>query len=128
VAPGTEGAHALVALPATCTLSPLGSLDAPAVIETEAALSQALDCPAEVSAIDLTQEALLLVTCEMPPAQAGLDAMADETTVTFVSRQVEPCPDAPPPRPIQITRAFRLPRGAARSFRQASCTLPANCD
>jgi len=126
--PGLEGAHALADVPPGCTLSPLGSLDAPAVIDSEAELSQALTCPAGVSPIDLGRESLLVVSLELSPAQAGLGAVDDGTTITFVSRDAPPCPDAFPPRPVRMSFGFRVPRGSERSYRRASCTLPARCE
>lgn len=131
---GLESARAveIVRLPAGCTFGPGGSLEAPVVLSDPAILASAITCPSGTVAptIDLASGDVLLVAFTMSPAYAGMGVFDDGTTVTFVMRDRPPCPGDPMPMPTPMSSAvaFRLPHGASRAFRQASCSLPLRCD
>lgn len=117
-------------LPQGCRLGDGGSLSAPLVVADAAAYASLLQCDASVAAplaVDFAGEQLLVVTFSMSPAYAGLEPLDDGTAITFVQRDRSPCPGDPLPMPMNTTAAFVSAKGAARTYAQASCTLPARC-
>ena len=128
---GLESAKPLetVLLPGGCRWTAPGSLDAPARIADAAQLEAALACdpPATRPALDLAAVDLEVAEFSMSPAYAGIEAVDDGTTVTFVERQRSPCPDDPLPMPMQTTFAYRIPNDAKRVYRTLACTLPPSC-
>lgn len=127
-----ETAQALrpLVLPGGCRLGQGGSLSAPLVVADAAGYASILQCDAGVAAplaIDFATERLLVVSFSMSPAYAGLEALDEGGVVTFVQRDRSPCPDDPMPMPMNTTVAFVLAEGEARTYAQASCSVPARC-
>lgn len=116
--------------PQGCRLGEGGTLGAPLVIADAAAYGSSLQCDTAIAAplaLDFAREQLLVVTFSMSPAYAGLEALDDGSTVTFVQRDRSPCPDDPLPMPMNATVAYVIAKDATRSYAQSSCPLPAQC-
>lgn len=129
--PGLEHARRLeiVAMPRECIFTNGGTPRAPHVLRTAEELSAAMSCQgATPPSIDMAVNDVYVVTYTMSPASTGLLTFDDDTTLTFVSRFRQPCPDDPMPMPISSTFAFTMPKGAARVYAEATCTLPLDCD
>lgn len=130
-APGIEGSHALDALrlPAGCRYVGGGPPSAPQVVRTPVELAAAIACEPGITPppIDLEASELYVVSYTLSPAFGGSELRDDDATVTFVTRFRPPCPDDPRPMPMSSALGFTLPRGATRTFREASCTLPERC-
>jgi hypothetical protein len=128
---GLEAAHEVevVRLPAGCSFSGAGSLEAPVVLADEAALAAGVLCADGASpTIALGEDQLMVARFTMSPAFGGMAIVDDGTTVTYVMRDRPPCPGDPMPMPTPASAlAYRLPRGATRTFRQLACTLPRSC-
>jgi hypothetical protein len=128
---GLESAHEVdvVRLPAGCSFSGGGSLEAPRVLADEAALAASVSCADGTRpTIALGEDQLMVASFTMSPAFGGLAIVDDGTTVTYVMRDRPPCPGDPMPMPTPSSAlAYRLPRGATRTFRQLACTLPRTC-
>jgi hypothetical protein len=128
---GLESAHEVevVRLPAGCSFSGGGSLEAPAVLADEAAIAASVHCADGTSPpIALGEDQLMVASFTMSPAFGGMAIVDDGTTVTYVMRDRPPCPGDPMPMPTPASAlAYRLPRGATRTFRQLACTLPRTC-
>jgi hypothetical protein len=129
---GLEAAHEVevVRLPAGCSFSGGGgSLEAPMVIADAAALASSVTCTnGTTPTIALDEDQLMVARFTMSPAFGGLAIVDDGTTVTYVMRDRPPCPGDPMPMPTPASAlAYRLPRGATRTFRQLACTLPRTC-
>jgi hypothetical protein len=124
---GIEGAHPVggVSLPTTCSFSASGSPSAPLRVDDP---TKAVSCEAGTAAVmDLGGQDLVVVRYEISPASTGLEVYDDGTTVTFATRFRQPCPNDPHPMPMQQIFGFMLPKGEARTWREANCTLPLDC-
>jgi len=100
----------------------------PATIRSEAEFRGRFSCPSGIaSGIDFTKQELVVADRELSPASAGISIVDDGLRVTFIARFRSACPDDPRPMPIPYTLAFLQPKGAARSYGDASCTLPKSC-
>lgn len=129
---GLEAAHEVevVRLPAGCSFSGGGgSLEAPMVIADAAALASSVTCTNGASpTLALGEDQLMVASFSMSPAFGGLAIVDDGATVTYVMRDLPPCPGDPMPMPGPSSAlAYRLPRGATRTFQQLACTLPRTC-
>lgn len=116
--------------PQGCRLGEGGTLGAPLVVADAAAYGSSLQCDTAIAAplaLDFAREQLLVVTFSMSPAYAGLEALDDGTTITFVQRDRSPCPNDPLPMPMNATAAFVIAKDATRSYTQGSCSLAAQC-
>jgi hypothetical protein len=116
--------------PQGCRLGNGGTLAAPLVVADAATYASVLQCDTAVAAplaLDFGREQLLVVSFSMSPAYAGLEALDDGSTITFVQRDRSPCPSDPLPMPMNTTVAYVAAKDAARSYAQGSCTLPAQC-
>lgn len=128
--PGLESAHEveIVRLPTGCHFGGAGPISAPTVLADDAAVAAAITCDGEAPTITLGEDELRVVSFTMSPAFGGLGLYDDGTAVTFVMRDRPPCPDDPQPMPMPSSAlAFRLPRGASRTFQQLACSLPRSC-
>lgn len=129
---GLEAAHSvqMVAIPRGCRVLAAGMIMAPSVIRSADELARALECDAnsERPTIDFGKHQLMLAEFSMPPAYGGGEVFDDGSKVTFVTRDLPPCPGDPMPMPISLPLAYLLPQGAERSYQQLSCTLPVRCD
>lgn len=129
--PGLERARRLdvVALPRECTFTAGGSFAAPRVLHTEEELAAAITCQGSVPpSIDMAVSDVYVVAYTMSPASTGVLTFDDGATLTFVSRFRQPCPDDPMPMPMNATFAFTMPKNASRTYAEANCTLPLDCD
>lgn len=127
---GLESAHTVstLVLPTGCSFQGGGTAAAPLVVTNAAELEAHLQCVGVTPPVlDLTANDLYLVTHMLSPAYGGGETRDDGTTVTLVTRFRQNCPDDPLPMPINSTFGFLLPKGAARVFHQANCTLPREC-
>ena len=98
--------------------------DAP--INDEATFHAAFACSA-ASGIDFSQSELHVVMRTLSPASVGVDVVDDGTTLTFVSRQRNPCPSEYPPMPIEVAVAYVTPIAAERAIGQAMCSVTVPC-
>lgn len=132
VVAGLEAARSveMVRIPSGCRVLAGGTIAAPTVVQSVEELASALECDAnsERPTIDFAKHQLMLATFSMSPAYGGSEVLDDGTKVTFVQRDRSPCPDDPMPMPMNSTLAYLLPKGEARTFHQAACTLPPKCD
>ncbi|MCC7538021.1 MAG: hypothetical protein IT379_17480 [Deltaproteobacteria bacterium] len=127
---GLETARSVaLRLPQGCRLETSGGMPERTVIGTAESLASVLTCDGNARpSLDLTTHDLVLVPFSMSPAYGGSDVLDDGTTVTIVSRFRPPCEGDPMPMPMQSVHAFVLPKGASRVYREASCSLPEDCD
>lgn len=127
---GLEGAGTIppLVLPPGCSFTLGGASATPLVITNAAELGPHLECTGVAPpAIDLTANDLYVVTHWLSPAYGGSETRDDGAVVTFVTRFRPNCPDDPMPMPISSSFGFLLPKGAARTFREANCSLPSRC-
>lgn len=96
------------------------------LVRDDAGLAERLQCPSAPAESDFSRAALLSVAYTLSPAGAGVIAYDDGKTVTVVTRQRNPCADAPMPMPMSVTAWFVVP-GGERSIATATCTLPPSC-
>lgn len=130
--PGLENATRIepLTLPSGCRFAVTGGPPtAPFVVRDAEGFAAALTCDgATPPAIDLATSDLYLVSYTMSPASTGMEPRDDGTTVTLVTRFRQPCDGDPLPMPMNGTLAFTMPKNSTRSFREANCTLPLDCD
>lgn len=113
------------AAPAECAAK---SGPGPSTIRSEGEFRERFSCPTDTrSGIDFTKQQLVVDDRTLSPASTGISIVDDGVRVTFISRFRSPCPDDPRPMPLPYTLAFLQPKGAARSYGDASCTLPRTC-
>ena len=106
-----------------------GTARAPRVVSSVQELEQVLACPGGPPiAIDLGDHDLAVVGFTMSPAYGGTEVLDDGATITIVTQDRPPCPGDPQAMPTPSFFAFPLPKGAERTFAQASCALVAHCD
>ncbi len=119
----------LVEVPPGCRFTAGGTAGAPQLVSSAQDLEQVLSCTSAMPiAIDVVDHDLAVVAFTMSPAYGGTEVLDDGTTITIVTQDRPPCPDDPQPMPTPSFLAFSLPKGAVRSFAQASCTLVPDCD
>jgi hypothetical protein len=113
-------------IPSGC--SPRPGLDA-SPIRSEEAFHAALQCTAP-SGVDFTRFELHVVMRTLSPAGLGTQVVDDGTTVTLVSLYRDPCPNEPPPMPMQVPVAYLLPAGAGavRTAAERSCKVAWSCN
>ncbi len=129
--PGVEGARRVppIVLPPGCSFTVAGSPTGPLVLSTADALAEALTCTGtDRPHVDLDANDLFVIEYAMSPAYAGSEVFDDGAVVTFATRFRAPCPSDPLPMPMNATLAFALPKSAERTFQQATCTNPEDCD
>jgi hypothetical protein len=115
----------LLTLPAGCAWTFGGSPFVPAMVETPELLSAVTACPA-VPGVDLVASDLYVVQMPTPTGWAGSEVLDDGSALTIGTRVRPSCAgDAAPAGDTFV--AFQLPKGAVRSSRAASCTLPIPC-
>jgi len=129
----SDAVEVSIRLPAGCRFQPdlaaRGSRDTPHRVESQAELAQLLQCTTGATAptFDLEAHDLWLATYE--PLHGALSAVDDGSALTFVERDVPPCPGDPQVMPgPPTTLGFLLPHGAGRQFEKALCMLPRTCD
>lgn len=128
--PDVENARpvALVELPRGCAFLEAGTAAAPRVIHDPTELAAAIRCEGvEPPVIDLSAHDVFVVGYAMSPAHGGRDTLDDGNVVTFVTRLRRNCPDDPMPMPMSVSYGFLMPKGATRTYREASCALPLDC-
>jgi hypothetical protein len=118
-----------IVLPRGCQVTS-GSLSAPMIVRNQDELASAVTCEpgSQLPAIDFAKQQLHVAEFSLSPAYGGSELFDDGKTVTFVQRDRSPCPDDPLPMPIGSSLAYVMPQGSERSYAQASCTLPPQCD
>jgi hypothetical protein len=133
--PGTEGARELepVRPPEGCGWAGGGTVDRPVVVRSLEDVRARLGCQAGISGdaavcVDFESTELHLVTVHASPAWARSRVFDDGATVTVGSIYRSPCEGDPMPFPMQIVLAIPVPRGETRALREASCSLPPDCD
>ena len=97
------------------------------VVRSAQELTEKLDCKGSPPGVDFTASALLVTSRVFSPAQTGLGALDDGTTVTWVSRTRPSCPSEYPPMPVPLTVAVVVPASPARAFAEATCVGPSSC-
>jgi hypothetical protein len=124
---GVENAHRveIVALPRECRwVGGFGET----VLHDAAEYAAGVQCEGGVApSVDFATNEIHVVRYSMSPAHAGRETLDDGTVVTFVTRFRHNCPDDPMPMPMDVTYGFLLPKGATRTYHEASCSLPENC-
>ena len=112
-----------------CSWTTSAPLTSPAVITDSDALAAAIQCT-EAGAppsVDFAVDQVHVAEFSMSPAYGGMSIMDDGATITFVMRDRSPCPGDPMPMPMSASVAFRMPRGASRTYASASCTMQSAC-
>lgn len=112
-------------VPDGCAVKDAGE---PTWIRTDADLAAHLVCGADVPEQDLPAPPLLAVERTLSPATVGIDAYDDGKTITWVSRQRNPCPGEPPPMPVPASFVF-VASGLTgdRAFADKICTVDIKC-
>jgi hypothetical protein len=110
--------------PAGCTAR---QVQGPLWIASDGDADQAFDCRGTKLGVDFTKTALVVDHRTLSPAQTGVVALDDGTTITIVDRMRRPCPDERPPMPVPSTTVFQAPAGGARGFAGAQCTVDTRC-
>ncbi len=100
----------------------------PTWIRTDADLAAYLPCGPEVPEFDFPAPPLVAVQRTLSPATVGIDAYDDGTTITWVSRQRNPCPGEYPPMPVPVSYVF-VASGATgdRAYAESTCTVAFKC-
>jgi hypothetical protein len=112
-------------IPAGCTP---GSAGDASPIRNEDAFHATFHCTAP-SGIDFTKSELHVVMRALSPAGVGMQVVDDGTTVTLVALYRDPCPNEPPPMPMQVPVAYLLPAGAVRAVAaDRSCKVASSCN
>jgi hypothetical protein len=101
--------------------------EGPRLVKTDADAATSFDCKKTKLGVELAKTSLLVVSRTLSPATVGIDALDDGTTVTFVNRFRNPCPDDPRPMPVPMTKVFLLDDAGDRVFADASCTVETKC-
>jgi hypothetical protein len=125
--PGVESAHRVevVALPAGCRFNVNGYASEPRVVHSAEEYAETVSCEGAVApTLDFAASDLYVMRYSMSPAFGGRETVDDGTTVTFITRFRPNCPDDPMPMPMDVTYGFLLPKGATRTFNEATCSLP----
>ena len=128
--PGVESAQRvqLVELARECSFTESGSWEAPQILRTAEELAAAIACTgATPPSIDMSAHDVYVVRYSMSPAFGGRETLDDGTVLTAITRFRNNCPDDPLPMPMDIVYAFIMPKGATRTYREATCTLPRRC-
>ena len=108
-------------VPAECSVKDVG---APTWLRTDADLAAHMPC-SELQDLDLP---LLAIERTLSPATVGIDAYDDGKTITWVSRQRNPCPGEPPPMPVPATFVFSAAGLTGdRAFAESTCTVDIKC-
>jgi hypothetical protein len=70
---------------------------------------------------------VVAISRELSPATVGFDAYDDGKTITWVSRQRNPCRGEYPPMPITLSYAFAVPDAGDRAYAESTCTVAFKC-
>ena len=108
-------------IPQGCSIK---DADAPTWLRTDADLAAHVGCGSEVPEFDFPAPPLLAITRTLSPATVGIDAYDDRKTITWVSRQRNPCPNEHPPMPVPMSYVF-VASGLTgdRAYAESTCTV-----
>jgi len=113
--------------PAECTTQ--GGVQEPTAVTKESKARPFVTCkdPKTKFGVDFAKQQLIVTARSMSPAQVGIDVYDDGKVITFVSRDRSPCKNAPRPMPSPNETFVYPAKAGARTFTEASCTVPTKC-
>ena len=101
---------------------------APEIVDTTAKLDAVLSCSGGANAsIDLKAHDLFLFQYTLSPASGGASVYDDGSKLTLVSRSRVPCGNEPRAMPLSIVLGYAMPKGAKRTYANASCVVASVC-